>query len=237
MLPPMEISRNWEFKLNADHVLSAQGSNPDIIKDRKPILYEIAFWAIEEGTPLLYPAVIQTQYAIQGLRHQKLALVSNSEECQHNLSGPLIAQHLAPAESVIIMVCTVGDVIEKMASELMKTDPLYGWALDSFGSAAVESLATQACNKAEALAQTVGSKTSIPLSPGMVGWTVDQGQRELFNLIDASQIGVHLNDNYQMLPNKTISLVIGIGQDLMQSGSTCDYCAMNTTCRYQNHYS
>jgi hypothetical protein len=232
----MEISRDWEFKLTADHVLRAQGSNPDVIKDRKPSLYEIANWAVKEGSPLLDPAVIKKHYAIQWLRHHKLALVTSSYERQLYLSGSLIAQHLAPAESVIIMVCTVGDMLEKMAAEFMKTDPVSGWSLDSFGSAAVESLATQACNKVEARAHSEGSKTSIPLSPGMDGWTVDQGQKELFSLIDASQISVQLNDNYQMLPSKTISLVIGIGRHLLRSGTTCDYCAMNTTCRYQNQF-
>lgn len=232
----MEISRDWELKLTAEHVLRAQGSNPDIIKDRKPNLYEIANWAVKEGSPLLDPAVIQRQFTIHELRHQKLVLDSSIDNHQHTLSGSLITQHLASADSVIIMVCTVGEVIENLSAELMKTDPLYGWALDSFGSASVESLATQACNKEEALAMTTGSNISIPLSPGMVGWNLDQGQKEIFNLIDASQIGVHLNDNFQMLPNKTISLVIGTGENLTQSGTTCDHCAMNLTCRYQNHY-
>lgn len=226
----------WEFNLTADHVLKAQGSDPEIIRKRKPLLYEIAEWAVREGLPLLKPTVLQKVYRVGGLRHQKLEIIiDNSDKCSY-LSGPLIAQHLAPAEVLFVVLCTIGDDLEQLAAELMATDPLYGWALDSFGSAAVESLTTQACNQIESQARLEGKTCSIPLSPGMIGWAVERGQEEIFGLIDASQIGIALNNNYQMKPYKSISLVIGVGHQMVNSGKTCDYCAMNSTCRYQNHY-
>jgi hypothetical protein len=232
----MNILRNWNLNLTADHVLRSQGTDPDVIRDFKPKLYEIAEWAVREGTPLLDAKVIQKNYLVIRLIHQKLELHAHYEDKHQFLSGSLIADHLATADKVTVIVCTIGDTLERLAAEMMGTDPYLGWALDSFGSAAVESLATQACNQIETQIRAEAMESTIPISPGMIGWPVDLGQAELFKLVDPTQIGVSLSRNYQMQPCKTLSMVIGIGRKIMKHGRTCDYCAVKTTCQYQNHY-
>jgi cobalamin-dependent methionine synthase I len=57
-----------------------------------------------------------------------------------------------------------------------------------------------------------GLHTSIPLIPGMNGWPVDVGQPQIFTALDAAIIGVSLNENAQMIPRKSISMVVGIGK-------------------------
>jgi hypothetical protein len=227
-----ELSLN----LTAEDILKAQGGDPSLIRKRKPKLYEIAKWAVREGNPLVDLKVIQKTYAIQRFVHEKLALKNADDNKNYYLSGPLIARHLALAEEVTAIVCTIGESVETIAAEVMNSDPLHGWALDSFGSAAVELHSEKIYKNIESLANAKGKNTSFPLSPGMVGWPVEVGQRELFNLLEPSKIGVSLNDSYQMYPAKTLSLIIGTGRKGLNNGKTCDYCAMNATCQYQNHY-
>ena len=134
-------------------------------------------------------------------------------------------------------MCTVGDSLGKLSSELFASDPVRGLALDGLASAAAEALGEAACRRFEAMAAAEGEKTSIPLNPGMVGWPLQEGQKQVFDLIDASDIGVRLNgDSGLMLPLKSLSLVMGFGHDLDRAGRSCDYCAMNETCRYKDHY-
>ncbi len=70
----------------------------------------------------------------------------------------------------------------------------------------------------------------------MIGWPVDQGQAQIFSILDAQSISVTLNAARVMTPKKSLSFVVGQGLDLQTDRNTCYYFAMNETCRYQNHY-
>ena len=111
-----------------------------------------------------------------------------------------------------------------------------GLALEGVGSAAVEALANAACNYFEEKAHEENLGSTIPLSPGMIRWSVEEGQPQIFKLLDTDEIGVSLTTSYLMLPRKTLSMVIGIGADIKAGGKTCDYCQMNETCVYQHQY-
>jgi len=77
---------------------------------------------------------------------------------------------------------------------------------------------------------------SIPLSPGMIGWPVDQGQAQIFDIVHTAAINVTLTAACVMSPRKSISFVLGEGAGLRSSGKSCDYCTMHEICRYQDHY-
>ena len=134
------------------------------------------------------------------------------------------------------MLCTVGETLERRASELSSEDLVYALALDGVGSAGVEALANAACNHFERQASGEDLQTTIPLSPGMIGWPVEQGQPQIFSLLDPSEVGVHLTPAMLMLPRKSLTFVLGIGRQVIEAGRTCDYCSLHDTCRYQDHY-
>ena len=50
------------------------------------------------------------------------------------------------------------------------------------------------------------------------------------------EIGVELTPSGLMNPIKSVSLVMGLGAELVSEGRSCDYCAMRETCRYKSHY-
>ena len=70
----------------------------------------------------------------------------------------------------------------------------------------------------------------------MVGWSVEEGQPQIFSLLDSSQVEVRLTDSAIMLPLKSLSLVLGMGPGLNRQGTTCDFCAMREVCKYQSDY-
>jgi hypothetical protein len=219
------------FEINVNDVLRAQAADPEKIRQRSPHLVKVADKALEEGYPLLEPKVLYEKLAVESFKHETLKLSNGG-----SLRGQLVAEHLAPAEEVIIVLSTVGFSLEEQSVELVKTDPVAGLALEGVGSAGVEALTNAACNFFEEKALERGKKTTIPLSPGMTGWPVEQGQPEIFSLIDSQSINITLTPNHLMLPRKSLSMVIGIGENIRTDGTTCDYCSMKETCRYQDHY-
>lgn len=224
------ILDDWNLSLTVDHVLRGQGMDPAVARARREKLVEAAEWALKESLPLFRPRVVVREYAVDGLRHKRLRLDGGS------LEGPLIVQHLAGAKRVAVMVCTLGPDLEAVTSELMRSDAVLGMAMEGAGTAAVEMLSVLACNRLEAGAKAEELHASIPLSPGMVGWPVDPGQRQVFALVDASEIGVRLTASLMMSPRLSVSQVVGFGEEKMLEGRACDYCSLKDTCRYQDHF-
>jgi hypothetical protein len=70
----------------------------------------------------------------------------------------------------------------------------------------------------------------------MLGWTVEVGQRQIFDLLDSSKIDVTLTESMLMIPKKSLTHILGIGVDMLELGTSCDYCSLRETCRYQDHY-
>jgi len=226
----MALLSSWVLDLSTDDVLRGQGADPAVIRSRRPGLVALAERALESGRSLLQPRVAYSRLKASGLRHERLMLDGGV------LQGPLIAQHLAAAEHVAVMVCTIGERIEAEVARTMDDDPSYALALDGLGSAAVEALAAAACRQFEAEAVAAGLKVSLPLSPGMIGWPVPEGQAQIFALIDAGEAGVRLTESGMMVPRKSLSLVLGQGAALEAAGSACAFCSLQATCRYQDHY-
>ena len=227
-MPILEIQ---DLDFDVDAVLRGQGADPGAIRSRSPRLVEIAEHALENGRALLEPQTLYRELNVNALRHERLVLDGGLF-----LTGELVSEHLGFAESVVLILCTVGDALDTHIAEAFKDDSVYGLALDGVGSAAVEALANAACKYFEDRAVELGLQTSIPLSPGMVGWPVDVGQSEVFTILEPAQIDVSLSEYGLMMPRKSLTMVLGFGPKMQTAGRTCDYCAMRATCRYQDHY-
>lgn len=222
------VFRDWDLRPNVDMVLRALGADSGRAGKGSPAAVGLAEEAVTAGQGLLQPAVVAASCAVTGLRHQRLQLEGGGY-----LAGPLINEHLYGARSVVAVVCTIGPALETEASGWFARDPALSVALDALGSAAVDMLVAALCQRVGDEAVAEGLQTTMPLSPGLTGWPVATGQRQLFALVDASSAGVTLTGSYMMLPRKSASLVIGIGPQVDRGGEPCDYCSMAATCRYR----
>jgi len=227
----MPILLDLPLNLDLDEILSAQGTDPAVVRKRNPRLVEAAQRAFDLGRPLLEPVVAYQEYRVKSVQHERLVLANGA-----SLSGKPVVRLLAPARKLVVMVCTLGHALEDFASAVLPEDSLLGLALDGLGTAAVESLAVAACSHFGALAGEQGMLASMPLSPGMDGWPADQGHHQIFALLDPAEAGVSLTSSGMMVPRKSLSLVIGMGEDISQEGRVCDYCSIRQTCRYQERY-
>lgn len=203
-----QVVRSYQpLKLDVDLVLRGQGADPLVIRQRKPRLVDLTEQALIEGMRLLQPVATYIVLPVKDLSLESFTLVGNVW-----LTSPFVAQHLAGAQQIAVLVCTLGPGLENRIAELMQDNPAYAFALDSVGSVAATALRVTVCDELKAEAQAKDLQTSIPLIPGMNGWPVEVGQPQIFTALDAARIGVSLNGSAQMIPRKSISMLVGISQ-------------------------
>jgi hypothetical protein len=226
--------REWsveDLPIDVESVLRGQGADPEVLKLRNPRLISIAEKALHEGVKLLKPAVLYRQLQVEEARHDQLIL-----EDKFKISGEIVSRHLVSVQSIIAIICTVGSELEDYASSVLSSDLVLSLALDGVGAAGVETFANAVCSYFEQENLKNGLQTTMPLSPGMIGWPVEKGQPTLFEILKPEKIGIELNPQFMMIPRKTISILLGVGKELDNSGNPCNFCAMNATCRYKGQF-
>jgi hypothetical protein len=224
----MPILNELPLKVEIDQVFSAQGVNPALAGTKHPKLFELTEKAIAIGSPILDPQVIYEQYQVSGVQHNRL-LLSNGRYLQ----GELVVNHLASADSIIVAVCTVGEKIGVFVDNLFTQNPALAMAVDGLASAATEVLGNSVCQFIESNLMDEGMQISVPLNPGMLDWPVEEGQPQIFSLLNSSEIGVQLESSGLMTPLKTLSMVVGIGSHFDQKYEQCDLCNLRKTCQHR----
>jgi cobalamin-dependent methionine synthase I len=70
-----------------------------------------------------------------------------------------------------------------------------------------------------------GYGATCTYSPGQYKWTIEE-QKEIFEMVDGSKIGVRLNESYLMVPFKSVSGVYGFGPEekINKTRVACDLC-------------
>ncbi len=125
-----------------------------------------------------------------------------------------------------VFVVTIGDAIEQEASRLMNQgQAIEGYILDAIGSCAAESAADSLQAELANVARGRNQAITLRYSPGYCGWDIVE-QKKLFQAIDASRIGVSLTESCLMLPRKSVSAIIGMGEPgvVAETPSPCEQC-------------
>jgi hypothetical protein len=143
-----------------------------------------------------------------------------------------IAGFLQPARRVALFVVTIGKELEAIAEQRMEQGAtLEGFTLDAIGSTAADAAADAMADHVLWTEAGPNEAVTPPFSPGYCGMPLEQ-QKVLFSTLDTSLIGVELLPTMIMHPIKSISGLIGIGEEdkIAAHGIPCEFCKM-TTCR------
>ena len=123
----------------------------------------------------------------------------------------VIARLLEKCQHVASFLVTIGNKLEKEATRLAnKGLILESYVLDAIGSSMVENIAEHIEKEIGITASTQGNCISRRFSPGYCDWSIRQ-QKEIFRMIDGALVGVRLTTGFLMMPQKSISGVVGIG--------------------------
>lgn len=140
---------------------------------------------------------------------------------------------LKRSSKVAIFVCTCGEAIHDLSRQYMQEgDLLKGYVYDMFGSLVVESGMDLIQVSLQAEMMNEGLKITNRYSPGYCGWDVSQ-QKKLFSLFPEQFNFVQLTESCLMQPIKSVSGIIGIGNDVKYNEYTCNICD-SKNCLYKN---
>jgi len=105
--------------------------------------------------------------------------------------------------------------------------------LDGIGSAAVDILAQESCHLIAHKAAELGLQAGSPVNPGMPGLPITE-QQNILDLAHADKIDVSLTSSGIMVPRKSTSVVIAIGNnmDTWTQEEVCARCNLRETCLY-----
>jgi hypothetical protein len=141
------------------------------------------------------------------------------------------------AQVACAAVCTIGGELEEEAKRLMAAGQnLDGYMLGEAGVFAVDTVMTVVRRLAEEEAAKRGWGVGAELAPGqLAGWAIGE-QKLLCGQLDITAIGVRLTDSGMLVPQKSASLVVGLGPDYTASQvcSPCDFCDNRETCSWRH---
>ena len=214
----MPLLTNLKPDITIQEIIRSQGADPEKVMKDQPAVVEAAERALKEGVSLIDPKVVYGEFSIIWTSQRGLYISESSSSRRLNsnvpFGGRLLSNHLETADRIVVVLITLGEALEKRAREAATSSLLDAGALDGVGEAALKSLVKQTCNYYRMTAEKEGLKSSCPYFPGMKGWPINEGQPQIFDLIDAKRVGVRLNNIYDMIPYKSFTMVIGIGEDL-----------------------
>ena len=220
----MPILRDVDFNLTTEQLLAEQRH-----KGHQPSLVAAAEKAIALAQPLYAPAIVYDEFETCGIAGHRIKLSADGAGLT---IGPK-ADLLAPAEWLQTAVYTIGPALEATVSELARAGKLLlSYLLDCAGVLALGSVGERLRILTAEKAAERGWRVSPALSPGsLVGWSLT-GQRELCRLLPIADIGVRLNRYCVLKPQKSASVVIGMGRgyESHEVGSVCDYCSLRDSC-------
>ncbi len=116
-----------------------------------------------------------------------------------------LEKRLDDCHEAFLLVVTLGGAVDRLIGRLMKTSKAEAFIFDAVASAITEA-AVEVANKEVCL----GLDTTLRFSPGYSDFPIEC-QAPLLDYIGApTYLGVTLTDSFLMLPQKTVSCVIGI---------------------------
>lgn len=153
-----------------------------------------------------------------------------------NLDGEqLHAPWLLPASGQLTAlacgVCTIGSALEARATELFaQRRASLAVALDSIGNELLFAVSRRAQDRIQAEVGRRNLCMAGELRSGDPGLALDT-QSTVLRLAEAASIGVRLTASGMMSPNKSTSMVLGVGVDLPAARwSRCDTCPTRERC-------
>ncbi|MBL7968289.1 MAG: hypothetical protein JNK09_14900 [Prolixibacteraceae bacterium] len=148
--------------------------------------------------------------------------------------GKTVAKEFRNAETFVLFICTAGEKISKRSQDLLiGENPVLGYVFDILGSMIVETAMDRMQNEISRIAHSKGVKITNRYSPGYCKWSVAD-QHKLFSFFPEKCCGITLSESALMHPIKSVSGVIGVGENVIYREYTCDLCNM-VECFHRAH--
>ena len=148
------------------------------------------------------------------------------------MGGKDIESHLSGCEKAIVMCATIGTEVDKLIRISQISDMARAVVMDSLASVAVE----QVCNTFDKIIAEKYSDYNMTFrfSPGYGDYPIEM-QKVVLQMLDApKKIGLCTNDNYLLMPAKSVTAVMGLSKNPIERKKRgCAICNMRETCKFR----
>lgn len=140
--------------------------------------------------------------------------------------GKIITRQLKGSSLYAFFVCTAGDAFQQYQDRLKaEGDIVREFAANAIGSVLAEKTAdAMECELEAFLMDKPELHHTNRFSPGYCGWHVREQQLLFSTFPVANPCGVRLTESSLMIPIKSVSGVIGIGENVKKLDYTCGLC-------------
>lgn len=140
----------------------------------------------------------------------------------HFETSRTIASLMRKSESGVVFIATAGGAFQRWLDDVSASgDAIKLFIADAIGTTIVEMMGDY---MERCLEESLGEKKHTNrFSPGYCGWNIEE-QFKLFSLFDSENCGVTLNSSSLMHPIKSISGVIGVGDEVITKKYGCSIC-------------
>jgi hypothetical protein len=138
--------------------------------------------------------------------------------------GKMVLSALKKSSEIAIFIGTCGEKVEQFSKQFMKEGhSLEGLIVDLIGSEIAEGVAEKVHRQIEEDVAASGLRATNRYSPGYCNWPVSD-QQQLFALMEGNHCGVSLTPSSLMVPIKSVSGIIGVGESVRNRGYACKQC-------------
>ena len=147
-------------------------------------------------------------------------------------AGGDIRAFLSDCDGAVLLAATLGAEAESLIRRAAGRDMAEAVILDAVGSAAIEAVCDNFC--ADLAAELAPRYLTDRFSPGYGDMPLSD-QFALFRVLDVSRrIGVTLSDSALMIPQKSVTALIGVSERPQpRRGRGCGACGMLENCPYR----
>jgi len=160
---------------------------------------------LDEGAVLVNPRAAVKTMSIR----DKRSAVTTFDDTAFVIPSAEMAKLLVDCCKVTLLICTIGDELEQKTKALIVQKELTrATILDAVASEAVEALTDKVNELVRQEANGEGAKLTRRFSPGYGDWNISE-HKNVLAILNAETIGVTVNEQHLMQPEKTVSACIG----------------------------
>ena len=198
---------------------------------KRPSMQEVARAALARAKEWISPAMVYGWFLVGEVAGKRAEVGSVTFQLGRH------ADLLEPAHEAFLALFTVGPRLEAESRQLQAAGKaLDAYMLDAAAVFGVGLLIKKAHGIVEEEAAARGWGVGAELAPGQLsGWSIAE-QLLVAKLLDVGAIGVSVTDTGILVPQKSASLMVGIGPDYecAEVRSPCEFCDVSDTCRFRH---
>lgn len=154
------------------------------------------------------------------------------QNSKFKIEGRDIYKHLQDSQKCAIMAVTLGNEVDKRIRYYSKVDLTKSLIFDACATAGIEAL----CDRVESVIRKIainnGCNATSRYSPGYGDLSIEI-QPKILNLLDTQKhIGLTVTDSYILIPRKSVTALIGIGEDVKVEKHSCKACRLHENCLF-----